>query len=189
MSVNERAAGTPATGIVSALLRRAARVTLRLLPRHLPTRAGSAVCAVTSAAVLAYVRRSVTAGGLAAGANAVINLVPDTIRPIPPASDPDQQRLAGWIVAWSKGKKLQATCLPRALALWAVLRADGHPAVFCMGASNRSVSEPSHAWVECDGEPVLEGEDPRERFTRFELNGFYPPRLVGPTQCTEAEVR
>lgn len=181
MSVNEDVVGTPAKGIVGALLRRAARVTLRSLPHRLPTRAGSAVCAVTSASVLAYVRRSVTAGGLAAGANAVMDLVPDSVRPSPPAFGPDQQRLARWIVACSKGKNLEATCLPRALALWAVLRADGHPAVFCMGASNRSVSDPSHAWVECNGEPVLEGEDPRERFIRFELTGFYPARLVGST--------
>ena len=179
MNPSARAAGTPATGIVAALLRHAARISLRTFPRNIPTRVGSALCALTSASVLAYVRRSVTVGGLAAGAKAVDALTREHDGSSTPATPPDQQRLARWIVSWSKGQRLEATCLPRALAMWAVLQVDGYPAVFCMGASVRSVSEPSHAWVECNGVPVLEGDDPRERFTRFELAGFYPARLVG----------
>ncbi len=186
MTASQRAAGTPATGVVAALLRRSAHVSLRSLPHKFPNRLGNAMCALTSATVLAYVRRSVTVGGLAAGAQAVVNLVPeaaDVEKPEGRHDDqrlarPDDQRMAQWIARLSKGKRLEATCLPRSLAMWAVLRSDGYPAVFCMGASNQSVSEPSHAWVECNGNPVLERDDPRERYNRFALTGFYPDRLV-----------
>jgi hypothetical protein len=178
VSSRQKAAGTPASGVVASLLRRSARLSLRSLPHNLPTRFGNALCAVTSATVLAYVRRSVTVGGLAAGAKAVVDLVPKSPKAEIRQPHPDHQNMALWIARFAKTKRLEATCLPRSLAMWAVLEADGYPAVFCMGASNNSVTEPSHAWVECQGNPVLEGEDPRARFARFALSGFYPDRLV-----------
>lgn len=181
-------AGTPASGVLASLFRLAARGSIRYFPRDVPGRAGSALCAITSASVLAYVRRSVSVGGLAAGARAVVDLVPVADHQPPNASEPEKQRMARWIVNWSKGNRLEATCLPRSLAMWAVLQADGFPAVFCMGASNKSLTEPSHAWVEVNGLPVLERDDPRVLYTRFALAEFYPARLVSADRSAETYV-
>jgi len=51
-------------------------------------------------------------------------------------------------------------CVPRALAVFAALRARGAPAVFCSGVRRRGAALEGHAWVELDGEPVEERRQP-----------------------------
>ena len=181
MATSNKAPGSRPAGFVAKVTVGVARFALRALPSDRPGRFGSALCAFTGAAVLASVRRSVTVGGLAAGAATATALLSQRDHQVtgPVVVRPEEERLARWVVAWSKRRRLHATCLPRSLALWVVLQHNGHPARYCMGASKHSTAEPSHAWVECHGEPVLEGADPRERYVRFDLGTFYPPELVG----------
>ena len=56
-----------------------------------------------------------------------------------------------------------ASCLPRSLVLWRLLRTRG--AVIRLGvapASPRSIS--AHAWVELDGRPINDAPDVTERY-------------------------
>jgi len=63
-------------------------------------------------------------------------------------------------------------CVPRALAVFAALRARGAPAVFCSGVRRRGAVLEGHAWVELDGEPVTELHEPMG--ARYVVNLRYP---------------
>lgn len=76
-----------------------------------------------------------------------------------PAPDASGDATPGSLRAWN------ATCLERALAGWAALRARGADARFVIGVRPGSPQLLAHAWLEVDGRPVDEREDPRATWT------------------------
>jgi hypothetical protein len=66
---------------------------------------------------------------------------------------------------------LGSTCLYRAIARYAVLRANGLDATFVMGVNARGLKEDGHAWVEVEGEPFVEPND----VTQYAVTFRYPP--------------
>lgn len=56
------------------------------------------------------------------------------------------------------------TCLPRALALWRMLRRRGIPARVRIGVRRDETTLAAHAWVEVGGRPVGEPEAIDQRF-------------------------
>ena len=72
--------------------------------------------------------------------------------------------LERWV---SRARVLPDTCLYRAAARFVVLRAAGLAPRLVVGAARDGTSAGAligHAWVEVDGAPFLEPEDPRARF-------------------------
>jgi hypothetical protein len=67
----------------------------------------------------------------------------------------------------SRARVLPDTCLYRAAARYVVLRAVGVAPRLVVGAASDGAVEAGligHAWVEVDGAPYLEPDDPRARF-------------------------
>jgi hypothetical protein len=64
------------------------------------------------------------------------------------------------------------TCLHRALAAWATLRASGEEISFVLGVSRRGKDIVAHAWLERAGAAIGEPEDPRGR---YQVAWVYPP--------------
>jgi hypothetical protein len=62
-------------------------------------------------------------------------------------------------------RRLPATCLHRALAGYAALRASGAEPRFVIGVAREGDEVLAHAWIEQGGAPVEEPADPRRRFT------------------------
>jgi len=69
-----------------------------------------------------------------------------------------------------------ASCLPRSLATWFLLRRRGGDVVLVIGGSDRVDSFTAHAWVELDGHVVNDVPDVRDRFGAFDVQ---LPRLSG----------
>lgn len=59
-------------------------------------------------------------------------------------------------------------CLPRSLALWAILRWQGHPAELRLGVRKKEGALQAHAWVELDGRPLNDRLGVGERFAPLE---------------------
>ena len=73
--------------------------------------------------------------------------------------------LERWV---SRFGALPDTCLYRAVARYVLLRSAGVVPRLCVGATADHVSDAGlvgHAWIELDGAPFLEPDDPRARFT------------------------
>jgi hypothetical protein len=60
------------------------------------------------------------------------------------------QETAAWAVN-ATAQRLDATCLPRALALQWLLARRGLPSELCIGLRTKGAPLPAHAWVEVDG--------------------------------------
>jgi hypothetical protein len=60
--------------------------------------------------------------------------------------------------------RLPTTCLWRALAGYAALRARNEPVRFVLGVRTESGDVIAHAWLERDGVPLAQADDPRARF-------------------------
>ena len=70
----------------------------------------------------------------------------------------------------SNRRLIGATCLPRSLTTWFLLRRRGIDAVVVLGADvSNTDGLPAHAWVEVEGVPLNEAADIRERFGSFGL--------------------
>lgn len=73
-----------------------------------------------------------------------------------------------------------ATCLPRALTAWMMLRRHGHPAQLRIGIARADGNSfAGHAWVESDGEIVLGGENGL-RYTPMHVVEEQPVAVRGP---------
>lgn len=82
--------------------------------------------------------------------------------------------LAQLATTYSPGRP---SCLPRALILWWLLRRQGIVSDLRVGVRCQGSRFEAHAWVECDGVPVNERYDVRQRFTPFAPN-FISPRPI-----------
>ena len=60
---------------------------------------------------------------------------------------------------------LGGNCIPRSLALFRYLRRSGVPALVRFGIVKSGDSIAGHCWVEADGRPVAERDDPTRRFS------------------------
>jgi len=58
------------------------------------------------------------------------------------------------------GAKLDAVCLPRALAAQAMLRRRGIASRLCLGVAREDRSLSAHAWVEIGGQVIVGDVDP-----------------------------
>ncbi|MEA2563806.1 MAG: hypothetical protein QOH06_5310 [Acidobacteriota bacterium] len=65
-------------------------------------------------------------------------------------------RLAALVTAAARHHLLPMTCLPRALALQALLRRNGIPAELRIGVRREAGDLQAHAWIEAAGSPVGE---------------------------------
>lgn len=74
-----------------------------------------------------------------------------------PASQTDAQLLRAL-------RRWPTSCLYRSLAGYARLRARGEPVRFVIGIAVEGGSLSGHAWLERDGEPLGEPDDPRRRW-------------------------
>lgn len=55
-------------------------------------------------------------------------------------------------------------CYPRALVLFHVLSRWGHPVRLCLGIQRAGARLAGHAWVELDGRPLAEADDPASHY-------------------------
>ena len=58
-------------------------------------------------------------------------------------------------------------CLTRGITLYYFLRRDGADVELTFGIGNPQDAFAGHCWLEKDGEPYLEGKDPRTQFTEM----------------------
>jgi Transglutaminase-like superfamily len=75
---------------------------------------------------------------------------------------------AGW-VAWAVedlGTRMNALCLPRALAAHAMLRRRGIASRLCLGVARESGVLAAHAWVEIGKDKIVGGSE-ADGFTRL----------------------
>jgi hypothetical protein len=77
-------------------------------------------------------------------------------RPVPPTPDALARAQAHRALVEAVGRRLpwQPRCLPRALALQALLTRAGVPADLRLGVRKRGPHLDAHAWVECGGVPL-----------------------------------
>ena len=84
---------------------------------------------------------------------------------LPPRRRPDGEpigllaaRLRRWIGAAAANHLFSSRCLERALVLRAMLARRGHPATLRIGVRRPGTGLEAHAWVECEGSAVVDGE-------------------------------
>jgi Transglutaminase-like superfamily len=82
----------------------------------------------------------------------------------PPRFNAD--RLA-WAIRAASRAVPHATCLTQALALHHLLRCEGHAGIVQIGVTNQGGRFAAHAWVECDGVPLLSSVSEVSRYSRF----------------------
>ena len=79
---------------------------------------------------------------------------------------------AAWVAyGVARRSRPRASCVPRALVLWALLRRMGVEGIVRFGARKAGESIEAHAWVEVEGRAIGEGESGREEFPRLESGG------------------
>jgi hypothetical protein len=61
-----------------------------------------------------------------------------------------------------------ASCLPRSLALWWLLRRRGIDSYVCIGVRKKANQIEAHAWVELQGCALNDDSDVRQRFAAFD---------------------
>ncbi len=61
-----------------------------------------------------------------------------------------------------------ASCLPRSLTLWWLLRRHGIDIALCIGVRKNEGRFEAHAWVELQGRILNDREDVRQRFSAFD---------------------
>jgi hypothetical protein len=73
------------------------------------------------------------------------------------------------VVAIAAGSgPVRATCLPRSLWIWALLRREGIETVLRVGVNRDDGTLHAHAWVEHLGLPLIDAADIASRFPAFE---------------------
>jgi hypothetical protein len=72
-----------------------------------------------------------------------------------------------WAVQWASRVVPRATCLTQALALNHLLRREGHACTVQIGANSDGGRFTAHAWVECNGVPLLSSASEIGRYSRF----------------------
>ena len=77
----------------------------------------------------------------------------------------------GW-VRWAvetvaEKPRMQAACLPRALAAQAMLRRRGLASRLCLGVAREGEGLSAHAWLELGQDMIIMGEAQAVRFTRL----------------------
>jgi hypothetical protein len=77
------------------------------------------------------------------------------------------QRHARGVEAAARHGLYRATCLPRSLALWWLLRCHGLEADLRIGVKLVDRRLAAHAWVELQGQPLNEVPDVRRHFSAF----------------------
>ena len=76
---------------------------------------------------------------------------------------------------WLLGVRRGWACVPRSLAIFAALKNNGQPVVFCSGFRRHRVGKEirGHAWVELDGRVLAELHEDGNR-TDFQVNFTHP---------------
>lgn len=91
--------------------------------------------------------------------------------------DPERQvRLARGVLSRRIGP-LQPGCFRQSLILFHGLRRCGHPARIVFGVTENGDVLDGHSWIELDGEPFAEKDDPRGA---FKVAYSYPQALPSP---------
>jgi hypothetical protein len=89
-------------------------------------------------------------------------------RPVPP--DADERAAASTRVVGAVARRLPyaRTCLPRSIALWALLRRQGIDSEVVIGVRPGGAPLDAHAWVEREGVPLNERPDIVASYLRME---------------------
>jgi hypothetical protein len=89
-------------------------------------------------------------------------------RPVPP--DADERVTASTRVVWAVIRRIPyaRTCLPRSVALWALLRRQGIDSEVVIGVRPGGAPLDAHAWVERAGVPLNERPDIVASYSRME---------------------
>ena len=74
---------------------------------------------------------------------------------------------AAWAIRNASRMIPGATCLTQALALQCLLNRAGHTSRLSLGVANGDGAFEAHAWVEHDGEPLLEKPEELARYSRL----------------------
>lgn len=78
-----------------------------------------------------------------------------------------------WAIQSASRAVPHATCLTQALALHHLLRREGYAGTVQIGVSQAGGRFAAHAWVECNGVPLLSSLSELSRYSRFFT---WPPR-------------
>ena len=65
---------------------------------------------------------------------------------------------------WASRTINNCKCLPRSIALYQGLKAEGYQVEHKFGINNQNKSLAAHAWVEYDNKPLNESNDLKQRF-------------------------
>jgi hypothetical protein len=84
-----------------------------------------------------------------------------------------------WAVRSASRAVPHVTCLTQALALDHLLRREGYAGTVHIGVSNHDGRFAAHAWVECNGVPLLSPVSDVSRYSRFFT---WPPPQPDPGQ-------
>ncbi|MDQ3396354.1 MAG: lasso peptide biosynthesis B2 protein [Deinococcota bacterium] len=104
-------------------------------------------------------------------------LEPKRARPLPdPAKTAKIVRYVQAVLRFGK-PVVRPGCLTRGLTLFYFLRRAGVEVALCFGTGAPEGKFEGHCWLVKEGEPFLEGVDPRPVFTEIYRSG---PRLAGP---------
>ena len=114
-------------------------------------------------------RLTITAGGLRLFGFKRIYAWLDRVgpEPEPPQAMDEARRLADGVRRAARPLPY-ASCLPRSLALWWLLRRRGIPANIHVGVKKEKGDFRAHAWVEYQEMVLADSEDVRHRFAPFD---------------------
>lgn len=96
--------------------------------------------------------------------------------PVTPLAPREQARVVALAVKRAAARLPYATCLPRSLTLWAMLRRRQIMADLHVGVQKEADIFKAHAWVEVEGEVLNDRGDVRDRFAAFDRSLFPAPR-------------
>jgi hypothetical protein len=92
-----------------------------------------------------------------------------TIKTDEPALLHHGRAIARLVEAAARHGLYRATCLPRSLTLWWLLRRSGIDSALCIGVRKEETRFEAHAWEELCGTVLNDSADVRQRFTAFDL--------------------
>lgn len=123
---------------------------------------------LTAMMAASFVRLSIRRRGYAGTRELLRRWTPDSPPALAPSREAEIVELDAWAIRATGEQMSGATCLVRSLTLWWLLARRGIRSEIQFGVQKAAADLEAHAWLEWNGRPVTDADDPRERFSRLE---------------------
>jgi hypothetical protein len=125
-------------------------------------------CLLRSIWTAILVRVSFRLRGYARTRQSLASRLSDGEKRLVPERESEIVELHSWAIRTTGEQVPGATCLVRSVALWWLLARHGIDSEIHFGVTKDAIDLEAHAWLEWNGRPLTDTEDPRERFTTLE---------------------